>query len=237
MKKINIDILKLRKRKEFAAISVRLRWLWDRLVAIVCVAALDVAMGTFLVVVLAKLTHYQLNTNVVLWGIFSALWLDIDTVLYWSPAIISRSIEWIESWVEWDRLFELIELLDRGADKWADWIGDHRNIFHYLWIAVFFALILWWSGLGYFYIWIFCAGNFVHLFHDSVDSSGVKWLVPFSFKRYSLRGWRVKIISSEEAPTEATWFDDVASRPVRFFVRELVGASILFLISIFWMTF
>lgn len=237
MKKIKIDILNLRKRKEFAAISIRLRWLWDRLVAIVCVAALDVAMGTFLAVALAKLTRYQLNANLVLWGIFSALWIDIDTVLFWSPAVISRLLEWIESWIRWDSFFELIELLDRGADKWADWIGDHRNILHYPWIAVFIVLVFWRAGLSHFYILIFFLGSVVHLFHDSVDSFGVKWLSPFSSRKYALNNWRVKIVSAEEATTEATWFDDVASRPVRLFVRELVGASILFLISILWMTF
>jgi len=153
MKKIDINIL--RKRKEFVALLVRLPWLWDRLVAIVCLTALDVAMGTFLVVALAKLTHYQLNTNVVLWGIFSALWIDIDAVLYWSPVVISRSLEWVESWIRWDSFFELIELLDRGADKWAKWIGDHRNILHYPWIIVPIVLIFWRAGLSPFYIWIF----------------------------------------------------------------------------------
>ena len=216
---------------------VRLLWLWDRLVAIVCVAALDVAMGTFLVVALAKLTHYQLNTNVVLWGIFSALWIDIDAVLYWSPVVISRSLEWVESWIRWDSFFELIELLDRGADKWAKWIGDHRNILHYPWIIVPIVLIFWRAGLSPFYIWIFFLGSLAHFFHDSVDSFGVKWFSPLSSKRYALNKWSIKVVLSEDMPTEATWFDNVASRPIRLFIRELVGASILFLVSIFWMTF
>ncbi|PJA63523.1 MAG: hypothetical protein CO161_00650, partial [Candidatus Portnoybacteria bacterium CG_4_9_14_3_um_filter_44_9] len=51
--------------------------------------------------------------------------------------------------------FELIELLDRGADKWAKWIGDHRNILHYPWIIVPIVLIFWRAGLSPFYIWIF----------------------------------------------------------------------------------
>jgi len=52
-----------------------------------------------------------------------------------------------------------------------------------------------------------------------------------------LNKWSIKVVLSEDMPTEATWFDNVASRPIRLFIRELVGASILFLVSIFWMTF
>ena len=237
MKKIDISILDLRKRKEFAAISVRLRWLWDRLVAIVCLAALDVAMGIFLVVALAKLMHFHLNTHAVLWGIFSALWLDIDAVLFWSTAVISRSIEWVESWIKWDWLFELIEILDQWTDKWADWIKDHRNILHYPWIAALGGLVFWRAGLDYFYIWIFYAGSFIHLVHDSVDIFGIKWFSPFSSKKYAFKQWRVKVVSDGEVPPDTTWFEDVSSRPVTLFIRELVGASVLFLISILWMTF
>ncbi len=235
MKKIDINIL--RKRKEFAALMVRLRWLWDRLVAIVCLAALDVAMGTFLVVALANLTHSHLDSHAILWGIFSVLWLDIDAVLYWSPSVISRSIEWIESWIKWDWLFESIELLDKGADKWIEWIGEHRNILHYPWATLFIVLIFWAGGLNYFYVFIFLAGGFAHFIHDSVDSFGIKWLSPFSSKRYALCKWRLKVVLVEEASSEAGWFDDVSSRPVALFIRELVVASALFLLSIFWMTF
>lgn len=235
MKKIDINIL--RRRKEFAALMVRLRWLWDRLVAIVCVAALDVAMGIFLAVALAKITGFNLSGRVILWGIFSALWLDVDAVLYWSPAVISRSIEWIESWIRWDWLFELIELLARGADKWIEWIGEHRNILHYPWATLFVALIFWAGGLNHFYVFIFLAGSFAHFIHDSVDSFGIKWLSPFSSKRYALRKWRLRVVLAEETSTEAGWFDEVSSRPVALFIRELVVASALFLLSIFWMTF
>jgi len=83
----------------------------------------------------------------------------------------------------------------------------------------------------------FFLGSLAHFFHDSVDSFGVKWFSPLSSKRCALNKWSIKVVLSEDMPTEATWFDNVASRPIRLFIRELVGASILFLVSIFWMTF
>lgn len=228
--------IELRKKIEFEAFSVRLRWLSERVVALVCVAALDISIGVFSVVALAKLIGFTLGVQTILWGIFSALWLDIDAVLYWSPKFISRIIEWIESWVMWDWLLDFIERLSDWSDRWTEWIGEHRNIIHHPVMVIAAIPIIWGLSFNYFYILIFFAGSFTHLIHDSVDNYGIKWLYPFSRKRYGLNRWRLKVMN-DEVETEADWFDEISSRPFRLFIRELVGASALLLLSIFALMF
>lgn len=153
----------------------------------------DIAIGIFSAFFTSYLFQVKPSFSLLLVGIFFALLPDIDFL-----------IEWI-----------------RGRKPLGRFERDHRNLFHYplFYILIGSIFVFWFSWA---YLFLFVINSLWHFIHDSIWVGwGVKWLYPFSKKRY-------KFDKPLKRPGKENWIKEIYFRPTVVSITE----SLLFFSSL-----
>lgn len=169
---------------------------------------LDIGVGILLSILVSRLFNTGLTGGFIWAGVALALLPDIDVV---------------------------VELWQRKGKLGGKVAGFHRTCTHYPLLYLPIAAVVW-LVFGLMWAALFGSAVLVHFIHDSVGTGwGIKWLWPFSQKRYKFfagKDGRVsKNLVVSWAPTELAeamakygdpdWFKNIYLRPSAVFVVEL----------------